>query len=711
MKILIFIITLSLFSVSLSNGQNYWRHLSGPYGGTVLEMKKLPNGNLAALRNDGLYISTDNGEEWIRSEQGSVNSNLCMDVSNSGTVYLGKSTGGLWWTANSGQSWNFNPISIAPHSGLWATVIIVRVSPQGLILINNHISFNGGNNFNAFTYNGTSLLSRDYAFNSSGNIFSATQNGIFFSTDNASSWTNINGNLPSLNVSGVLTDGGNLIAALPGSGIFKTTNNGLSWTEINNGVTDLNFSKLYKDVQNNYFAGTSEGRIFKSTDQGNSWTQIFESHSENRINSIYSGGSSVFLISSLGIYFSDNNGISWSEKNKNLTVPVFNSLTSPDVNSIMTASGTGIHYSSDNGLSWVRRNGDLPSVFSNILHRCHNGEIITGLRNHGIFRTADNGLTWNLSNNGIESGSNINSISNSPGGNIFALSAHPNFSDSVKLYRSSDNGNNWIKIFQPESNFFNLLKTDADGKIYLASLRSFPTRLLVSTDYGNSWTERTLEQFFFPDNFKVSGNDLYLISDGQIHKSSDAGITWSIIQDGGWSGSGISAMEVNRQGDIFVSLNGSIYETTDNGNTWNIHNTGLTPGALINSFIFDNADYLYGLTYNNGIFKSADPIITNAPSNSSIIADRYMLSQNFPNPFNPVTKIKYTIPVSGNVKMKIYNSLGREVATLVNQFQTSGEYETEFNSVTAGTELAGGVYFYTLESGNFRQSRTMILIK
>lgn len=711
MKTLIIIITLFLISASGSFGQNYWSRLHGPYGGTVLELKKLPNGNLAALRNEGLYISTDNGEEWNRTEQGSVNSNLCMDVSSSGTVYLGKSSGGLWWTNNSGQSWSFNPISVAPHSGLWASVVIVKVSPQGLVFINNHISFNGGNNFTAFSYNGSTLLSRDYAFNSAGNIFSATQNGIFISADNTSSWTNINGNLPSLNASGLLTDGVNLIAALPGSGIFRTSNNGNSWTEINNGITDFNISKLYKDVQNNYYAGTSEGRVFKSADQGNSWTQIFESHSVNLINSIYSSGSLVFLTSSLGIYYSENNGISWSEKNKNLTVPVFNSLTSPDLNSIMTASGSGIHYSSDNGMSWVRRNGDLPSVFPNILHRCPNGEILTALKNSGIFRTSDNGVTWNLSNGGIEAGSGINNISNSTGGSIFALSSSAVFSDSVKLYRSHDNGNNWVKILQPESKFFNVLKTGVDGKIYLASLSSFPSKLLISSDNGNSWTERILDQFFFPGSFRVSGNDLYLISGGQIFKSSDEGITWEIIQNGGWSGSGISAFDVNRRGDIFVSHSGSIYESTDNGNTWNTHNSGLTPGALITNFFFDNSDYLYGVTYNNGIFKSADPTITNAVNSSSIIPDRYMLFQNYPNPFNPVTKIKYSIPVSGNVKIKIYNLLGRETATLVNQYQDAGEYETEFNSASDGKESAGGIYFYTLESGEFRQSRTMILVK
>jgi hypothetical protein len=92
----------------------------------------------------------------------------------------------------------------------------------------------------------------------------------------------------------------------------------------------------------------------------------------------------------------------------------------------------------------------------------------------------------------------------------------------------------------------------------------------------------------------------------------------------------------------------------------------------------------------------------------------FSLSQNFPNPFNPTTKIKYSIPVGAysntplqNVLLKVYDILGKEVATLVNKEQPTGEYEVEFD----GSKLSSGIYFYVLNFGNQRLNRKMCLIK
>ena len=85
----------------------------------------------------------------------------------------------------------------------------------------------------------------------------------------------------------------------------------------------------------------------------------------------------------------------------------------------------------------------------------------------------------------------------------------------------------------------------------------------------------------------------------------------------------------------------------------------------------------------------------------------YKLSQNYPNPFNPITTIKYSIPVSGNVKLKIYDVLGKEIETLVNKEQDKGNYEIKFE----GSKLASGIYIYRIESGTFIKSRIMILQK
>ena len=89
----------------------------------------------------------------------------------------------------------------------------------------------------------------------------------------------------------------------------------------------------------------------------------------------------------------------------------------------------------------------------------------------------------------------------------------------------------------------------------------------------------------------------------------------------------------------------------------------------------------------------------------------YELSQNYPNPFNPVTDINYSIPNPGKVSLKVYNILGVEVAELINEYKEAGKHSVEFSTRLLKGELGSGVYFYTLNSGNFVQTRKMIVIK
>ncbi len=90
----------------------------------------------------------------------------------------------------------------------------------------------------------------------------------------------------------------------------------------------------------------------------------------------------------------------------------------------------------------------------------------------------------------------------------------------------------------------------------------------------------------------------------------------------------------------------------------------------------------------------------------------FSLSQNFPNPFNPATKIKYSIPSNvnhqpSNITLKVYDILGNEVATLVNEEKPAGSYEVEWD----GSNLSSGIYFYVLNIGDQRLSKKMCLIK
>ena len=85
----------------------------------------------------------------------------------------------------------------------------------------------------------------------------------------------------------------------------------------------------------------------------------------------------------------------------------------------------------------------------------------------------------------------------------------------------------------------------------------------------------------------------------------------------------------------------------------------------------------------------------------------YSLAQNYPNPFNPSTLINYSLPKAGNVELKVYDVLGREVAVLVNEFKQVGNYSVQFNA----NNFASGVYFYKLKAGDFVSTKKMLLVK
>ena len=91
----------------------------------------------------------------------------------------------------------------------------------------------------------------------------------------------------------------------------------------------------------------------------------------------------------------------------------------------------------------------------------------------------------------------------------------------------------------------------------------------------------------------------------------------------------------------------------------------------------------------------------------TVLPQLFMLSQNFPNPYNAQTTISYSIPNNSLVQIQIFDVLGREILTLLNEEKAAGNYKINFNA----SNLTSGVYFYRLQAGDFVQTRKMILLK
>ncbi len=107
----------------------------------------------------------------------------------------------------------------------------------------------------------------------------------------------------------------------------------------------------------------------------------------------------------------------------------------------------------------------------------------------------------------------------------------------------------------------------------------------------------------------------------------------------------------------------------------------------------------------NGTYKYSKEISVNFNS----VPEEYSLLQNYPNPFNPTTVIKYSVKENTQVVLKVFDILGREVSTLINEEKQPGAYTVNFDAAAAG--LSSGTYFYTIKAGNFVQTKKMLLLK
>jgi hypothetical protein len=126
---------------------------------------------------------------------------------------------------------------------------------------------------------------------------------------------------------------------------------------------------------------------------------------------------------------------------------------------------------------------------------------------------------------------------------------------------------------------------------------------------------------------------------------------------------------------------------------------------------------LHTATENHSVFFLWLIINEAEDENNGLNPDQFGLSQNYPNPFNPITNFEYRISNSEFVSLKVYDVLGNEIATLVNEEKPAGEYKVQFDisnlsgGISAKGGYASGVYFYQLKAGNYIETKKMVLLK
>ncbi|MDL1893142.1 T9SS type A sorting domain-containing protein, partial [Sphingobacteriales bacterium CHB3] len=148
-----------------------------------------------------------------------------------------------------------------------------------------------------------------------------------------------------------------------------------------------------------------------------------------------------------------------------------------------------------------------------------------------------------------------------------------------------------------------------------------------------------------------------------------------------------------------------ILKSTDWGATWFAYNNGLPTTRLTSLLLSPYSDTMFVSTETHGVLKVWGFLTDVAEKN--VVPARFELMQNYPNPFNPATIIRFQIPNSNHVTLKVYDLLGREVETLVDEEKHAGNHEVTWNAA----EFASGIYFYQLKAGGYNATRKMFLIR
>jgi hypothetical protein len=247
----------------------------------------------------------------------------------------------------------------------------------------------------------------------------------------------------------------------------------------------------------------------------------------------------------------------------------------------------------------------------------------------------------------------------------------------------------------------------------------FSPLVAKTTNGGANWTfysfmvnnneANLMDVYFFDMQNGISVANLWN-SQGGISRTTNGGLNWtSQIFTYGLFGIDFPSPSTG----YCVGFNGYILKSTDGGNNWSQQ----VSGTNVNLRSVDFLDSLVGYAVGEGgtILETTNGGVVGVSIITNEIPESFSLSQNYPNPFNPSTKIKFDIPLSRgvpeghgvSVTLKIYDLLGREVATLVNQQFKPGTYEVDWD----GTNYPSGVYFYKLTTCFFKQTKRMVLIK
>lgn len=692
------------------------------------------NGGHNNFAGGGIYKTTNGGQSWVMiGLQNTVSiGKIAIDPSNPLKIYaaaVGSYFGpnpdrGIYRSDNGGANWS-KILFITDSTG----AIDIAVDPVNT------------NNLYAAMWQKT-------RYPNGGQLYGSTS-GIYKSTNGGNNWTALgaaNG-LPNSSATNVGRIGLSISKSNPNIiysvftngttylGFFKTTNAGLNWTNANpngqlqNGFSTFSwyFGQVRVHPANPDIVYVLDFLLMKTTNSGASWTEAgADIHVDNHALAFKPGNPERIIEGNDGgIYNSSDGGNSFA-KVQELPFTQFYEIGIDKNNPQRLYGGT-----QDNGTNRTSTgaDNDWESIYGGdgfyvIVDYTNPNVIYAESQNGGFGKSTDGGNSFNDATSGISSSEKRNwstpVVMDPNSNNILYFGTN-------KVYRTTNAAASWTAV-SPDLTNGNQTRLGTVTTIDVSKTNS--NVIIAGTDDANVWitsnngTNWTKVSASLPYRWvtrvaidPVNENIAYATYNGlkwrdpqpHIFRTTNKGQNWSDIS-GNLPDAPVNAFVIDpqRSNVLIAGSDVGCYYSTNTGQSWQFLGTGLPMVSVYDMKIHPTAYYLVIGTHGRSMYKMDMNSIVGIASNESGVIRDFSLEQNYPNPFNPNTVISYHTAVNSFISLKVYDILGNEVATLVNEKKNAGSYKAEFS----GSNLSSGIYFYNITvDGRTSLSKKMLLVK
>ncbi|MGE5847848.1 MAG: T9SS type A sorting domain-containing protein [Ignavibacteria bacterium] len=706
----IFISTAIEVYKSSNNGADWIPKNYGLDYAPVADFKIDSNGDYFAATIGGVFKSTNKGNNWNIVNNGLSNTQLnLLFISPQGTLFCSGFAGKSFRSTDHGNTWqetnieNFYSMAFTKNGS-------ILVGKSGNILRSTDNGDSWDITFDDNNYGPTS----SFVIDTSGNVYGAQGSRIIYSTDDGQNWDELYRGFYRIN--DFVISGMQYMYAIDDYGVFRSTNLGESWTT--SFTAPYNNYCQHAAINSNgiIYASINTGTIFKSNDSGYNWTEAYSSDllSNFKIRRLFIDPSGYLYV------INNDNGILKSTKSTVPNIPniVFEPYLNFGKHKIPVKLDTVITISNI-GIDTLK----LAAFSDNPLLTLKDTLLI--LPPYGI---AEDSVTYFLTLPGSQEGKIILKNSSNLIDTIYWSAAGYELSAINFSKKSVDLGNidlhdsfeKVISITNPGEDTLKILKTEILPSVFRSNILNGiipPGQSLIDT--LKFTPEDSISylgiQVFYTNTFSQC-DTIYLFGRGNplpTLKLDNRTIHFNATLPGA-----INQTYINLINENEATLRISRIIITDTLFNISRDSLDIVPGSFFKDtliykpleigkdsallFIYSNSIkgidtvYLYGI---------CDTVLTSVGEERYSIT--YLLDQNYPNPFNPTTTINYQIPEAGWVMIKIYDVLGREIRTLVNEEKKSGRYQVKFNAA----DLASGIYLYKMQAGNFVSIKKLILMK